>query len=117
MFDDTLTLVSWRARPRSFVALMGLYESNYVRFGWLAGNLRELSGRQRSSVAADCDLVLNVTESCPSTTPVNFTHPPLHPTEPLEYPDMRIRIYHHAHLVEAHTWAASHPHPLLKSQR
>jgi len=72
MFDDTLTLVSWRARPRSFVALMGLYESNYL-----------LS----------------------------------HPTEPLEYPDMRIRIYHDAHLVEAQAWAASHPHPLLKTLR
>ena len=117
MFDDTLTLVSWRARPRSFVALMGLYESNYVRFGWLAGNLRELSGRQRSSLAADCDLVLNVTERCPYTTTLNLTYLLSHPTEPLEYPDMRIRIYHDAHLVEAQAWAASHPHPLLKSLR
>ena len=35
-----MTLVSWRARPRSFVALMALYESNYMRLGWLAGELR-----------------------------------------------------------------------------
>ncbi len=33
--DDSLALASWRARPRSFVALMGLYESNYVRLNWL----------------------------------------------------------------------------------
>jgi hypothetical protein len=117
MFDDTLTLVSWRARPRSFVALMGLYESNYIRFGWLAANLHELSGRQRSSVAADCDLVLNVTERCPYTTTLNLTYLLSHPTEPLEYPDMRIRIYHDAHLVEAQDWAVSHPHPLLKALR
>ena len=34
--NDSLALVSWRARPRTFVALMGLYESNYVRMKWLA---------------------------------------------------------------------------------
>ena len=39
---DTLTRVSWRARPRSFVALMGLYESNFIRLGWLAGAWRRL---------------------------------------------------------------------------
>ena len=39
MLNDTLTPVTWRARPRSFVALMGLYESNYIRLGWLAGDL------------------------------------------------------------------------------
>ena len=40
MLNDAVTLVSWRARPRSFVALMALYESNYIRLGWLAGDLR-----------------------------------------------------------------------------
>ena len=39
LLADTHTVVSWRARPRSFVALMGLYESNFIRLGWLAGNL------------------------------------------------------------------------------
>ena len=117
MFDDTLTLVSWRARPRSFVALMGLYESNSIRFGWLATDLHKLAGPQRSSVAADCDLVLNVIERCPYTTTLNLTYLLSHPTEPLEYPDMRIRVYHDAHLVEAQSWAASHPHPVLKALR
>ncbi len=116
MFDDTLTLVSWRARPRSFVALMGLYGEQLCALR-LAGSEICVSsaGRQRSSVAADCDLVLNVTERCPYTTTLNLTYLLSHPTEPLEYPDMRIRIYHDAHLVEAQAWAASHPHPLLKS--
>jgi uncharacterized protein YqiB (DUF1249 family) len=117
MFDDTLTLVSWRARPRSFVALMGLYESNYIRLGWLAANIATLRGRHRSSVAQDCDLVLNVTERCPYTTTVSLTYLLSHPSEPLEYPDMRIRIYHDARLVEARSWAATHPHPLLKALR
>jgi uncharacterized protein YqiB (DUF1249 family) len=117
MFDDTLTLVSWRARPRSFVALMGLYESNYIRFGWLADKLAALDGRHRSSLAEDCDLVLNVTERCPYTTTLSLTYLLSHPSEPLEYPDMRIRIYHDARLVEAQAWAATHPHPILKALR
>jgi len=117
MFDDTLTLVSWRARPRSFVALMGLYESNYIRLGWLAANIAALHGRHRSSVAEDCDLVLNVTERCPYTTTLSLTYLLSHPSEPLEYPDMRVRIYHDARLVEAQSWADTHPHPLLKALR
>ncbi len=44
---DTQTVVSWRTRPRSFVALMGLYESNFIRLGWLAGEL----GRARGPAA------------------------------------------------------------------
>jgi len=117
MFDDTLTVVSWRAKPRSFVALMSLYESNYIRLGWLAGNLHGLAGRQCSSRPEDCDLVLSVIERCPYTTTLNLTYLLSHPTEPLEYPDMRIRVYHDARLVEAQAWAASHPHPLLKALR
>jgi uncharacterized protein len=101
LLADTTTVVSWRARPRSFVALMGLYESNYIRLGWLAGNLRGLSGRYLSSVRGDCDLVLTVTERSPYTSTVNLTYllPEAHGPRP--YPDMRVRIYHDAHLVEA----------------
>ena len=115
MFNDTLNVVSYSARAcwQSFVALMGLYESNYIRFGWLAANLAALDGRHCSSVAADCDLVLNVTERCPYTTTLNLTYLLAHPTEPLEYPDMTIRIYHDARLVEAQAWADIHPHPMV----
>jgi uncharacterized protein len=105
LLADTTTVVSWRARPRSFVALMGLYESNFIRLGWLAGNLRALNGRYLSSVSGDCDLVLTVTERSPYTSTVNLTYllPEAH--GPRRYPDMRVRIYHDAHLVEAQEWA------------
>ena len=36
--------VSWRARPRGFAALMGLYESNYLRLLHLAGDPKRLTG-------------------------------------------------------------------------
>ncbi|HEY6824546.1 MAG TPA: DUF1249 domain-containing protein [Steroidobacteraceae bacterium] len=109
LLADTTTIVSWRARPRSFVALMGLYESNFIRLGWLAGTLRELRGRYLSSVHGDCDLVLTVTERSPYTSTVNLTYllPEAH--GPRRYPDMRVRIYHDAHLVEAQPWHSGHP--------
>jgi hypothetical protein len=124
MLDDAVTLVSWRTRPRTFVALMALYESNYVRLSWLAGglvgNVAALSGRHRSVVANDCDLLLNVTERSPYTTTLNLTYHLPAPAEgepASEYPDMSIRVYHDAHLVEAQEWAGSHPHGLLQALR
>jgi uncharacterized protein len=117
LLTDTQTPVSWRARPRSFVALMGLYESNFIRLGWLAGKLTALAGRYRSAVRGDCDLVLTVTERSPYTSTVNLTYllPQAHGCLP--YPDMQVRIYHDAHLVEARQWAAVHSQPLLKALR
>jgi uncharacterized protein len=114
---DTRTIVSWRARPRSFVALMGLYESNFIRLGWLAGELRALRGDYGSHVAADCDLVLSVTERSPYTSTVSLTY--LLPDEhgALKYPDMRVRIYHDAHLVEAQQWAHVHTQAHLRALR
>jgi len=108
LLADTTTVVSWRARPRSFVALMGLYESNFIRLGWLAGNLLGLNGRYLSSVRGDCDLVLTVIERSPYTSTVNLTYLLPEADGPGRYPDMRVRIYHDAHLVEAQQWNGVH---------
>ena len=125
MLNDAATLVSWRSRPRSFVALMSLYESNYLRLGWLAGVLNSLSGNHRSSVAGDCDLLLSVTERTPYTTTLNLTYrleDEAPDTPELRYPDLGIRVYHDAHLVEAQEWSAAtrgnprtHSHGVLQA--
>ena len=47
MIADQWCETTWRARPGSFVSLMTLYESNFVRLGWLVGDLRSISGRSR----------------------------------------------------------------------
>jgi len=82
---------------------MGLYESNFIRFGWLAGDLATLSGRYSSSLPGDCELVLTVLERSAYTSTVNLTYllPAAHGPGRLRCPDMRVRIYHDAHLVEA----------------
>jgi uncharacterized protein len=104
MVNDTLTTVSWRARPRSFVALMSLYESNYIRFGWLAGDVLSLAGSYRSVVAGDCDLLLTVIGRSPYTTTLNLTYLLPDAFTARAYPDMGVRLYHDARLAEAQEW-------------
>jgi uncharacterized protein len=122
MLSDTLSIVSWRSRPRSFVALMSLYESNYLRLAMLAGDLRHLPDARVSRVPDDCELRLSVTERSPYTTSFDLTY--LFPGETgageagvSTYPDMRVRIYHDARLVEAQEWATQHDHQALKALR
>jgi uncharacterized protein YqiB (DUF1249 family) len=97
-------VVSWRARPRSFVALMGVYESNYLRLAALAGNLLQLCGSRISDVEGDCILVLSVLERARYTADLRLTY--LLPdeqrsAEPARVPDLRMRLYHDARLLEA----------------
>jgi uncharacterized protein YqiB (DUF1249 family) len=117
---------------------MALYESNYLRLAGLAGELRALHGLHVSEVADDCDLRLTVTERTPYTTSFDLTYV-LGPDQRRfgadvgvvatgatrapaalggdTYPDMSIRIYHDARLVEALQWADAHGHPHLRAWR
>ncbi len=121
MLSDALSIVSWRSRPRSFVALMSLYESNYLRLASLAGDLRRLPDARLSQVPDDCDLRLSVTERSPYTTSFDltylFTQGEGHGEGVTTYPDMRVRIYHDARLVEAQEWASQHDHQGLRVLR
>ena len=92
---------------------MGLYESNFIRLGWLAGDPRELEGRYRSTVRGDCDLLLTVTARSPYTRTVHLSYLLPDPEGASEYPDMRLCVYLDAHLVEAQPW----PQPPLAPPR
>jgi len=107
MRNDTLTPVSWRARPGSFVALMSLYESNYIRLGWLTGPPGALCGTSRSRVAGDPDLLLRVVERSVYTSILELTYELLDDREPKRYPQLQLRVYHDARVVEAERCAAT----------
>jgi uncharacterized protein len=121
MLNDALVPVSWRARPRSFVALMSLYESNYIRLRALAGDPGALRGSRRSLVAGDCELVLDVAETARYTTTLQLTY--LLPLDPQmthdRYPDLRVRVYSDARLAEAQAVEspAAAAHPVLGALR
>lgn len=105
---DSLLPVGWRARPRSFVALMGLYESNHIRLVGLGGDLRSLPASVSSRVAGDCELVLSVTERTPYTTGFNLTYWLERPATGAReaVPDMLVRVYHDARVAECTGFAA-----------
>jgi uncharacterized protein len=110
MHNETLLPTSWRARPRGFVALMSLYESNYLRLVSLCGNPAGLRGKRLSRVSGSCDLQLQVLESAAYTTTLSLTHlfdpsdgGPL-PQALQTYPDVRVRVYCDARLAQAQHW-------------
>ena len=91
---------------------MGLYESNYLRLAALAGDPAKLSGSRMSDVAGDCTLVLSVLENARYTAELRLTY--LLPAEPglapaSRVPDLRMRLYRDARLLEARGFAAAAP--------
>lgn len=115
--DDGRLPGHWRSRPRGFAALMALYESNHLRLARLAGDPGTLDGELRSVVVGDPELVLRVTERSPYTTTLELTYLFSGATSRRSAPDMLLRVYLDARLVEAHGWARAHEHPALRDWR
>ena len=51
-------------KPKSFVGLMAMYESNYLRLLQVIPELERLDGCFRSRVAGDCELHVEILERC-----------------------------------------------------
>lgn len=115
--SDTNCAVSWRARPGSFVSLMSLYESNYIRLAWLVPDLRGASGTHVSTIEGDCALHLSVDERSRYTTTLRLTYMFEDESGPQADPDLLIRVYHDARLAEVQACARWHRHSILESLR
>ncbi len=113
MLSDDLCTVSWQARPGSFVSLMTLYESNFIRLGWVVSGLKELSASQVSTVDGDCALRLRVLERGPYTTTLSLAYLFNVEGEFVADPEIGVRVYHDARLVEALGPARRTAHPAL----
>ncbi|HEY5806666.1 MAG TPA: DUF1249 domain-containing protein [Povalibacter sp.] len=114
---DTDCAVSWRARPVSFVSLMSLYESNYIRLGWLIEDLSSLNGAAVSAIDGDCPLHLKVEERSRYTTTFTLTYMFEDGAGAFADPDLQIRVYHDARLAEVQSCARWHRHSMLESIR
>jgi uncharacterized protein YqiB (DUF1249 family) len=99
--NDSNCLASWRARPRSFVALMSLYESNYVRLRNLLGDAHALPPLSQSSCQADQPVYVRVDERGPYTTTLCMTYRFGAGAAPILDPDLQVRVYRDACLAEA----------------
>src|SRR5688572_3256998 len=115
--SDVNCAVSWRARPGSFVSLMSLYESNYIRLAGLVPELDNAAPAQISVVAGDCPLHLAIEERSRYTTTLRLTYMFEDAAGPLADPDLLIRVYRDARLAEVQACARWHRHTVLESLR
>ena len=90
------------AKPRSFVGLMALYESNYLRLLRLIPELDRIDGCQRSRVAGDCDLHVEILERSRYTLTLSLTYHFETDDGLLVDPDMTVRAYLDGQLAEVH---------------
>jgi len=101
MLLDSYLVPQTIVKPRSFVGLMALYESNYLRLLRLIPEVGRLDGCFRSRVAGDCDLHIDVLERCRYTVTLSLTYH-LETDDGLFIdPDMTIRAYLDGQLAEA----------------
>jgi uncharacterized protein YqiB (DUF1249 family) len=101
MDGDQLCAVSWRSRPGTFVSLMTLYESNYIRLRWILSAPEAIEGHQVSNAPGDVGLHLQVLERCRFTTTLRMSYLLESSKGPLLTPDIQVRVYHDARLAEA----------------
>ena len=87
-------------KPRSFVGLMSLYESNYLRLLNLIPELDRIDGCFRSRVAGDCDLHVEILERSRYTITLSLTYKFATDDGVVSDPDMQIRAYLDGQLAE-----------------
>lgn len=80
-------------RPNSFVGLMALYESNFLRLLRLIPEIDHLDGCFKSRVAGDCDLYVEIIETSRYTVTLSLTYQLASGDGVLVNPDMMVRVY------------------------
>lgn len=97
-------------KPQSFVGLMAMYESNYLRLMRLIPELERLDGCFRSRVAGDCELFVDVLERCRYTVTLSLTYFFEGENGRVADPDMTVRAYLDGRLAEAMSLSGNHRH-------
>jgi uncharacterized protein len=113
MIADQWCETSWRAEPGSFVSLMTLYESNFVRLRWLVRDLRAITDRVVSKTASDCDLYLTPMDLSRYTSVFRLTYEFGDQTACIRDPDLEVCVYHDARLAEVRSFRGFRRHPQL----
>lgn len=114
MLLDSYLVPETIAKPRSFVGLMALYESNYIRLLGLIPELERLDGCFRSRVAGDCDLHVEILDRARYTVTLSLTYHFETDDGLLVDPDMTIRAYLDGQLAEVLGIGQRQRHPALR---
>lgn len=101
-------------KPKSFVGLMSLYESNFIRLQQLIPELSRLDGYYKSRVAGDCDLHVEILERARYTVTLSLTYFFVENGTRVADPDMKIRAYLDGRLAEAMSYTGHHRHAEIR---
>lgn len=115
MVVDSLIVPQCIYRPGTFTGLMTLYESNYIKLHQLVTELEWPIGGVVSSSPRDNDLHAAIVRREPYTTTLRLTYwfDDLNGAR-VPDPDIVVRIYHDARLVEAVSSGDTHRHAKLR---
>lgn len=111
---DSLLVPECVYRPGTFTGLMTLYESNYVKLRQLCSSLAWEADAIRSVTARDHDLHAEVLRREAYTTTLRMTYWFEEPVCVVADPDLVLRVYHDARVVEAVSCGEAHRHPQLR---
>jgi len=114
MMLDTHLVPQTILKRGSFVGLMALYESNYLRLLRLIPEVAQLDGCFRSRVAGTCDLHVEVLERCRYTVTLSLTYHFETDDGLLVDPDMTVRVYLDGQLAEAMAIGQNQRHAALR---
>ena len=114
MVVDSLLVPQCIYRPGTFTGLMTLYESNYIKLHQLASTLEWPTDAIVSSSPRDNDLYAEIVRREPYTTTLRLTYWFADAGASVADPDVVVRIYHDARLVEAVRSGDAHRHAKLR---
>lgn len=101
-------------KPKSFIGLMSLYESNYLRLLRLIPEVERLDGYFQSHVAGDCSLHVEILERSRHTVTLSLTYFFFEDGARIADPDMKVRVYLDGKLAEAMRFEKGHRHSELR---
>lgn len=115
MLVDSLIIPECVYRPGTFTGLMTLYESNYIKLRNLTAALDWPSDTVISVSPEDVDLHATIMRREPYTTTLKLTYWfPEAEGVTVADPDLTLRVYHDARLVEAVSGRERHCHHKLR---
>lgn len=114
MLLDSQLVPQTIVKPKSFIGLMSLYESNYLRLLQIVPEIERLDGCFRSRVAGDCELHVDILEVCRYTVTLSLTYYFDTDSGRTADPDMLVRVYLDGQLAEAMSLSGMHRNSELR---
>lgn len=114
MLQEYLLVPETIIRSKSFVGLMSLYDSNFLRLQQLIPEIARLDGCFRSRVAGNCDLHVEILERSRYTVTLSLSYHFDEDGEHVSDPDMTIRVYLDGQMAESMAFGAEHRHTVFR---